>query len=186
MNSKLLNIVQSSMTIRELEDEFSKRWGWFKFKEKRECKKLKNNLIKVINSLKNDRWTIYYLKDLENIIIGYYLYLSPYMKDFYIQDIEIEKSSSTFRSMFFFEKEKGHVIILDIIGDNIEFTIFDDRNGETLKLSAGNETTERQAKVVAICKEKIIDMFLSYLNDNKVIDQEIRELSMKNFSSSYK
>ena len=186
MNSKLLNIIQSSITIRDLEDEFSKKWGWTKFKEKRECKKLKNNLIEIINSLKEDRWTIYYLKDLENIILTYYIYLSPYMKDFCIQDAEIEDKSYKFKSIFFFEKEKGHVIILDIIGDNIEFTIFDDRNGENLKLSAGTETTEKQSKVVEICKEKIINMFLNYLNDNKVIDQEIRELSMKNFSSDYK
>ena len=177
MNSKILNIIQTSITIRELEEEFSKKWGWTKFKEKRECKKHKNQLLKIINSLINDKWNIYYLRDLQNIIISYRNYLSPYMKDFYIQDIDKEKSNNSFfNTMFFFEKDKGHIIILDIISDNISFTVFDDRNGKNITLSSGEETTEKQNKLVLICKQKIINMFINFLNDNKVIDQEIQEL----------
>lgn len=184
MNSKLLNILQSCLTVKDLENEFSKRWGWTKFKEKREYKKLKEQLVLAIESLKNDNWNIYYIRDLENIIISYYTYLSPYMKDMYIQDIDTDRQNSGFRTMFFFEKEKGHVIILNILGNSLNFTVFDDRNGNNITISGGEESTDRQKKLIDICKQKIIDMFLNYLNDNKVIDQEIE--SMKNFSSDYK
>ena len=70
-NNKILSILQSCDTIKELNSEFSKRFGWLKFKEKREVNKLKKSLITCIDSLSNDTWDIVYLRNMELVLISY-------------------------------------------------------------------------------------------------------------------
>lgn len=177
MNDKILKIIQSCSTMRELESEFNKRWGWLRFKEKKEAKDLRITLEEAINSLKDDIWTVEYIRELETTFLSFENELKPYYEEFYIQAPDINQVGvMAFRTMYFFENDKNHVIMLDVTSENIDFTIFDATTGNNLKISAVKETSLSQRKAEMICKEKIIKVLMNYLNDEKAIDKEIKEL----------
>ena len=81
MINPLLSIFQCCDLIRDLNNEFNKPFGWLKIKEKREYKKLKNQVINMIDNLIKDTWTVEYLFNLEKIFILYWDRLEKYSED---------------------------------------------------------------------------------------------------------
>lgn len=184
--NNLLIILQSCDLIKDLTEEFKKPFGWLRIKEKIECKKLKKELITKINYLKDDIWDIEYLHNIERMFIMYYDKLEPYLDDIQIQDHEL-KSFTVFKSIYFYETDTQRMIILDVVNDGITFTIFDTITGETLKIASTNQVSESQKKVVGICKQKIIDTLLRYLDNITTVknlsEKEMIEKIFSNYST---
>lgn len=172
MDNKLLLIFQSIETCHELEKEFSSFWGKFRFREKREYKKIKNQLIDRINSLESDRWTIDYLHKLQKSIEAFYIILKDFFgKELYINthEIEHEHASNIFLPMYFVDQQKeNRLIILTIISNNISFKIYDTKTGNSFVSSSMDEVQPSQKKIESVCKHCLISMIMRYLNNDKV------------------
>ena len=170
MTNTILAILQCCDSIRELNEEFQKPRGWMKFKEKRECKKLKAQLIPMIDSLLNKKWTIDYLINLERTLLLYWNKLENYVEEIAIStDSTFTQSLNKFIPMYFSDLENDKMYILDIKANtNITFTIIQTKTGQLLEIVGGESTNDSQKKVEIQCKEKIIKMLKNYLDDISV------------------
>ena len=171
MHNKLILIFQSIQTAHELDKQFKTFLGWFKFREKREYKQLKKQLIEQINSLNEDRWTVEYLHKLQKSIEAFYLSI----KDFFGQELYIPEydpsqnnSSKIFLPIYFVDqKNKDRLIILEIVSDNITFRIMDTATGNSFTSSSIEEVQSSQKKIESVCKHCLITMIMRYLNNEK-------------------
>lgn len=170
MPNTILTILQCCDSIRELNEEFQKPWGWLKFKDKRECKKLKNKLIPMIDSLLEDKWNIEYLVNLERILLLYWDKLENYIEDISIsKDNTFTQAINRFIPIYFSDVSNDKIYILDIRGNSsIVFTIISLKTGKSLEIIGGGYTNSSQKKVELQCKQKIIDMLKNYLEDISV------------------
>ena len=169
MNKDIILIIQSSDTLHKVKSELSSSFlSFFKFKSKSEVSKLSNLISNKIQLLSLDTWTISYLINLQQTFILYKDTLSSYMNNkFYISDIddpEVNKSS-IFADMYFYDSDKGNQIILSIVGDNIQFTIFDPRTGNTFSVESQGSVQDSQKRIESVCKQRIIEVLTDYLND---------------------
>ena len=177
MNKDVILIIQSSDTLWQVKEELSKPFSFFKFKEKKEVKELESQIREKINSFSEHKWTVSYLYDLQNTLYAYKDKLSSFMEEkFYISEVdETENSKSshpTFCDMYFEDIERHNKIILSITGDNINFTIFDEKLGNTFTVSSENQVQESQKKIESVCKQRIIETFLDYL-DRKGCERKV-------------
>lgn len=171
MNTDLVLIFQSIQTIHELEEELSTWKGWFRFRDKREYKELKEKVRNKIESLKDDRWTVKYLRQLEQCIEAFYTIIEDYLgNEVYIRNYNPseEKTSRVFLPMYFVdERNKDRVIVLDIVSDNITFRIMELSTGNSFSCSSSDEVQYGQKKIESVCKHCIITMLLRYLDKRK-------------------
>jgi len=168
MINPLLSIFQCCDLIRDLNNEFNKPFGWLKIKEKREYKKLKNQVINMIDNLIKDTWTVEYLFNLEKIFILYWDRLEKYSEDISItKDITYTQSLNKFIPIYFSDIEENKMYILDIKpGNVIIFSIIHTKSGRVLEISSGDGVTnDSQRKVELQCKKKIINILKNYLDD---------------------
>lgn len=167
MINNILAIFQCCDAIRDLNEEFNKPFGWLKFKEKKEYKKLKSQLIEMIDNLMYDKWTVEYLYNLERVFLLYWDNLEKYSEELSItKDKTFTQSLNKFIPIYFSDLENDKLYILDIITANsILFSIINTKSGRVLKISGGEETNESQRKVEIQCKEKIIKVLKNYLDD---------------------
>lgn len=180
MKNTILTILQCCDNIRELTEEFNKPFGWLKFKEKKEYKELKNKLMEMIDSLKDDKWDIEYIKNMENTFLYYWDKLEKYS-----EDISITKDNNIitnkFIPIYFYDIENNKMYILNIKGNsNIIFTIIHTKTGRYLEIIGGESTNSSQAKVEMQCKEKIIDILKNYLNDITINKNSGKQKMIKN------
>lgn len=165
MNRDILMIIQSCDTLHEVKRELSKPLSFFKFKDKRECKKLEEMIHAKIKALAEDKWTISYLYDLQYALKAYKSKLSSYMSDIYISEEEDHSSvQNIFDTMYFNDIKRNNKILLDIVGDNITFTIFDNVTGNSFAVSSREEVQESQKKIESVCKERLVEMLENYCN----------------------
>lgn len=165
MNRDILMIIQSCDTLHEVERELSKPFSFFRFKDKKEFKLLKTAILGKINALADDKWTIAYLYDLQYALKAYKSKLSSYMTDIYISEEDDHSSAQNiFDTMYFNDIKRNNKIILDIVGDNITFTIFDNATGNSFSVSSNEAVQESQKKIESVCKERLIEMLENYLN----------------------
>jgi hypothetical protein len=182
MPNTILTILQCCDSIRELNEEFQKPWGWLKIKEKRECKKLKSKLIPMIDGLLDDQWNIEYLVNLERILLIYWDKLENYIEDISIsKDRTFTQSLNRFIPIYFSDVDNGKIYILDIKGNtNITFNIISLKTGKSLEIIGGGYTNSSQKKVEMQCKQKIINMLKNYLEDISVDKVISKDNLMKN------
>ena len=169
MKNNLLLILQSCDTVRELQKQFKKPFGWLRFKEKKEYEILKKELEKQIDNLVNDVWDIRYLTGLEYTIISYYSKLQEYLYHFYIRDYNNPNKMNQFKPICITDDEY-RVYTIESNGLNLSYTIFDIRTGEHLKIVSGNTTSEAQKKIELTCKKVLIKIIKNYMNDIKIIE----------------
>ncbi len=167
MTNTILAILQCCDSIRELNEEFQKPWGWLKIKEKRECKKLKEKLIQMIDSLLEDKWNIEYLVNMERVLLLYWDKLENYIEDIAIsKDNTFTQTINKFVPIYFSDIDNNKVYILDIKGgSSITFTILSLKTGKYLEIVGGEYTNSSQTKVEMQCKQKIIEMLKNYLEN---------------------
>ena len=179
MKNTILSILQCCDIIRDLNEEFQKPFGWMKFKEKRECKKLKSELIKMIDSLKDEIWNIQYLKNLENALLLYYDKLEDYIEEISISNHNsFSQSINKFEPIYFSDIYNDKMYILEIRGNsNIVFTIVNIKTGKSLEIISGDTTNASQKKVEMQCKEKIISSLNNYL-ENISVDRKSASLNL--------
>lgn len=186
MNNNLILILQSCDTYRDLNKELNKRFGWMRIKSKRDCKKLKNKLIERINTLANDKWTVGYLYGLQSTLLAYRNKLADYLIDVYIRDYDsINYNPKIFKTMYFYDRAKSKVIMLEIIGDNIEFSIMNTKVGNTFSISSSGEIQDSQKKIEDFCKQKIIEMLVMYLDNIDSLDKEKQKEFMNKIIHDY-
>lgn len=171
MKNNLLLILKSSDIVKDLAEEFKKPFGWLKFKEKREYKKLRQNLLESIDSLIDDKWTVDYLINFEYIIISYYSKLKPYMDNFYIRDWDDISKINKFKPICI-TSDHDEIYTIEIITNNITFTIFNIYSGNTTQIIAGNEVGDTQRNIELECKKVIINILKNYIDDN-IYDYQI-------------
>lgn len=169
MNKDIILIIQSSDTLHQVKNELSSSFfSFLKFKTKSEVSRLSSMISSKIQSLSSDKWTVSYLIDLQQTFLLYKDKMSSYMLNkFYISDItdpEVNRSS-TFADMYFYDSDKGNQIILSIVSDNIEFTIFDPRTGNTFSVSSRDYVQDSQKRIESVCKQRVIEVLTDYLND---------------------
>lgn len=163
MNKDIIMIIQACDALKVTKLELSKRNNFFKIKDKRECKQLENMIRSKIKELSEADWTIDYLFSLQHSLKTYKQKFGKRMKDIYIsEDEEDPNSQVVFSTMYFNDIEKDNKIILDIIGDTITFTIFDNSTGNTFSVSSRARVQESQKKIESICKERLIELLESY------------------------
>ena len=168
MNSKLYVLLQSCDTVHQIEEELDGKFFLFNIKKKKELKKSKDQIIAAIESFKEDKWTVEYLRDLQRTLFVFAKDLEPYFVDFYISGIKdnpdpVEISLSQFHSMYFEDRLKDRIISLDIIADNINFAIMDTKTGNSFTVSSSNEVSEGQHKIEEFCKRVFVDFLNDYL-----------------------
>lgn len=169
MNKDIILIIRSSDTLWQVKEELSKPLGFLKFKEKKEMKDLESQIRDKINSIVDHDWTVSYLYDLQNALLVYKNKLSSSMEGkFYISEVDENKNNKSshpaFCDMYFFDIERNNKIILSITGDNINFTIFDEKLGNTFTVSSENSVQKSQKKIESVCKQRIIETLLNYLD----------------------
>lgn len=169
MKNKILLILKSCDTIRALQEEFKKPFGWLKFKEKKEYNALKKELEDRIDSLVEDVWDIQYLIGLEYTLISYYSKLKDYMYNFYIRDYNNPNKLNQFKPICITDDDY-RIYTIEIINNNLTFTIFDIRTGENIQIISGSQTSEGQKKIELICKKIIIKILKNYMNDIQIIE----------------
>lgn len=190
VNKDIILIIQSSDTLHKVKDELSSPRAFFRFKAKKEAKQLEEQILEKIQSLVNDTWTVQYLYDLQQTLRLYKDKLEDYMKlamvfisevdeknadaalskavsAIHSQHQENDSSRAFFSDMYFHDKEKGNMIILSVISDNIEFTIFDPRTGNTFSVSSEQEVQSSQKKIESVCKQRLIEVLTGYLKLGK-------------------
>jgi len=160
-------ILQCCDIVRDLYNEFNKPFGWFKFKERKEYKKLKAQLIEMIDNLMYDKWTVDYLFNLERIFLLYWDKLEVYSEKISItKDTTYTQIINKFIPIYFSDLENDKLYILDIKpGNSIIFSIMHTKTGRVLEISSVDITNDSQRKVEIQCKEKIIDVLKNYLDD---------------------
>ena len=170
MNKDILMIIQSCDTLHEVERELSRPFGFFRFKDKKEFKLLKTAINSKIRSLLDDRWTVEYLYDLQYALKAYKSKLDSYMKDIYIsEDNSNPLGTPIFDTMYFNDIKRNNKILLDVVGRNITFTIFDNTTGNSFSVSSSDFVQESQKKIESVCKKCIVDVLEDYCNyDNGV------------------
>ena len=169
MNKDIILIIQSSDTLWQVKEELSRPFGFLKFKEKKEMKNLESQIREKINSIADHNWTVSYLYDLQNTLLAYKNKLSSFMEGkLYISEVDENENSKSshpaFCDMYFFDVERNNKIILSITGDNINFTIFDEKLGNTFTVSSENRVQNSQKKIESVCKQRIIETLLDYLD----------------------
>ena len=165
MNKDILMIIQSCDTLHKVERELSSPFSFFKFKEKRECKKLEQAIHNKINSLKDDKWTVEYLYGLQYALKAYKSKLDSYMRDIYIsEDNSNPLGTPIFDTMYFNDIKRNNKILLDVVGSNITFTIFDNTTGNSFSVSSSDFVQESQKKIESVCKERLVEMLENYCN----------------------
>lgn len=183
MQNGLLLILQTCDTIKDLNNEFNKPFGWIRFKSKKEFKKLKSQIVDKIYELENDKWDVTYLRSLEETLLAYKTKLDEYFNEVYIQDYDkFEYNPKIFKPIYFSDLSKARMFILDIIADNITFVIMDTINGNTFSVSSSQEVQSSQKKIEKFCKQKIIEMLLNYLDG--ITGQKNRDI-MEKISTDY-
>lgn len=182
-SSNIYTILKCCETVKSLNEEFKKPWGWIRFRQKRECDKLKKKIKEKINLLKDERWTAEYLANFERSLAYYYENIQDYMDEVSIPDYKLVKDNMlNLKSMYF--KNGKDMIILDINEEDITFTIFDTVSGKVFKTLSVGEVSNSQAKIERICKEKIIEVLNNYLEGITSTDKELSEALMKKVYSS--
>ena len=171
MKNKFLLILQSCDRIHDLDNEFKKPFGWLRFKEKKEYKNLKSKLINLIEDLSKDTWTVKYIIDMEFALIAYYSKLEEFMYNFYIRDWNNESLLNKFKPICI--TDENRVYMIEIIANNLTFTIFDTRTGENIQIISGNETSDSQKKIESICKTSIINILKDYLEGSIEIKNQV-------------
>ena len=168
MNNKIVAIFTAINTLHELEQEESKKIFLFRYKTKKEIEKNKNILIEKIKSLANDEWDINYLVNLEETLIAYYPIIHSDDNDSinipeYKPDILVGKY---FYPIYFTHHTDkfNRFIILEVISDNINFTVFDTNTGQNLEISSQYTVQRSQKNIEKICKNILIEYIISYLN----------------------
>lgn len=165
MNKDIIMIIQSCDLLHNVRQDLSKPSSFFKFKDKKECKKMESMIRSKIQDLVNEEWTISYLYSLQYAIKAYKQKLGyDRLKHIYIsEDIEDHPNDqSKFDTMYFDDIDKDTKIILDIIGDTITFTIFDNSTGNTFSVSSQLRVQESQKKIESVCKERLVELLESY------------------------
>lgn len=181
MKNTILTILQCCDTIRDLTEEFNKPFGWLRFKEKKEYNKLKNELIEMIDSLKNDKWDIEYIKNMENTFIYYWDKLEKYSEEISITNDNKINISNKFIPIYFSDIENNKMYILNIKGNScIIFTIINIKTGRYLEILSGESTNSSQLKVEMQCKEKIINVLKNYLEDIIIDNESVKQKMIKN------
>ena len=165
MNKDILMIIQSCDTLHEVEMELSRPFGFLRFKDKKEFKLLKKAINDKIKSLMDDMWTVGYLYDLQNALKAYKSKLESYMRDIYIsEDNSNPLGQQIFDTMYFNDINRNNKILLDVVGTNITFTIFDNTTGNSFSVSSSDFVQESQKKIESVCKERLVEMLENYLN----------------------
>lgn len=168
MNKDIIMIIQSSDTLHQVKSELSSSFlSFFKFKSKSEVAKLTALIANKIQSLISDKWTIPYLISLQQSLLFYQDKLSSYsFNKYYISDIKNPEAntSTIFADMYFHDTDRDNQIILSIIGDNIQFVIFDPRNGNTFSVESKGSVQDSQKRIESVCKQRIIETLTEYLN----------------------
>lgn len=169
MDNTFMNIFQSIKSCHDLEQEFSKPFGWIRFKEKREYKKLKDMVKEKINSLYDDEWTVEYIRSMQIWIKAHYIQLREFIgNEVYISEYEPDNEKNdpnTFTTMYFVDqKHKNRIIGLDIVSDNITFNIADLNIGSTFSVESIGKVQPSQKKIESVCKNCIVLMLLRYLD----------------------
>ncbi len=164
MKNNLLLILKSCDIIEDLSNEFRKPFGWLKIRQKRAYNKLKDELEEMIDNLIDEKWTTEYLISMEYILISYYTKLKPYMENFYIRDWNDVSKLNKFKPICI-TSEESKIYTIEIIANNITFTIVDIYSGKNTQIISGQETTDSQKNIELECKKSIINILKSYLND---------------------
>ena len=162
MNIDIILIIRSCSTLHDVENELNTPLSFFKFKDKKECKKLKEMIHQKINSLVDDVWTIPYLFDLQQTLKFYSSKLDSYMMNkIYISEDE-ENDPTKFSSMYFTDIDRDNKIIIDILSDTITFTIFDNHTGNSFSVSSKDKVQGSQKKIESVCKERLMEVLSEY------------------------
>ena len=165
MNKDVVMIIQSCDTLHEVKRELSKPFNFFRFKDKRECKELEKMIHLKIKSLAEDKWTISYLYNLQYALKAYKSKLKSYMRDIYIsEDNSNTLGQPIFDTMYFNDINRNNKILLDVVGTNITFTIFDNTTGTSFSVSSSDFVQESQKKIESVCKERLVEMLENYCN----------------------
>ena len=166
MNKDIILIVQSIESLHKTKDELKKFRNFFKFKEKKECKELEALLHEKIQSLMDDKWTISYLFDLQHSLKAYESKLDSFMISnvFISSEENDDNAQNVFHTMYFEDRERNNKIVLDIIGDTITFTIFDNITGNSFSVSSRESVQQSQKKIESVCKKCIVDVLEEYCN----------------------
>ena len=168
MNQDIILIIQACDTIHEIKQELSKPSGFLKFGQKKEYKKLKGMVKDKIEELANVEWTIPYLFSLQITLRAYKSKLEPYMANVYIsEEDEAKNDPSVFSTMYFTDIEKNNQIILDIISDNITFTVFDNNTGNSFSASSKDVVQQSQKKIESVCKQRLVEMLEEYCDERR-------------------
>lgn len=166
MNQDIILIIQACDTIHEIKQELSKPLSFFKFYYKKEYKKLKGMVKDSIKGLYDMEWTIPYLFSLQITLKAYKSKLEPYMTNIYIsEENESTNGHSAFSTMYFTDTAKNNQIILDIISDNITFTVFDNTTGNSFSASSKDVVQSSQKKIESVCKQRLIEMLEEYCDN---------------------
>lgn len=164
MKNNLLLILKSCDIIEDLSNEFKKQFGWLKIRQKRAYRKLKNELEDMIDNLIDDKWTTEYLINMEYIIISYYSKLQPYMDNFYIRDWNDVSKLNKFKPICI-TTDSSKIYTIEIIANNITFTIADIYSSNTTQIISGQEVTDSQKDVELECKRSLINILKNYLEN---------------------
>ena len=172
MNIELFSILSACETLHNAEYEINNKFFLFRRKYKKELNTNKSRIREKIQNIINDKWDTKYLFDTQKTIINFYDKLKPFIENrFYIPDVEkINAEDNKFHSMYFFDtdvtKNKNNIIIIDIISDNINFTIFDSNTGNSFIVTSSHEVQESQKKIESVCKHIFVDSIMDFLNKN--------------------
>ena len=166
MNKDIILIIDSCDLLNEVKNELKKPLSFFRFKDRKECKDLEQAIHNKIKSLADDKWTASYLFNLQHTLKAYKSKLKSYMNNIYIseEDDKDDKSRNSFSTMYFKDTKKDNQIILDVIGDHITFTIFDNDTGNSFSVSSDREVQLSQKKIESVCKERLVEMLEDYCN----------------------
>ena len=75
-----------------------------------------------------------------------------------------ENEQQIFDTMYFNDIKRNNKILLDVVGRNITFTIFDNTTGNSFSVSSSDFVQESQKKIESVCKERLVEMLENYLN----------------------
>ena len=85
------------------------------------------------------------------------------MTNIYIsEENESTNGHSVFSTMYFTDTAKNNQIILDIISDNITFTVFDNITGNSFSVSSKDVVQPSQKKIESVCKQRLVEMLEDY------------------------
>lgn len=165
MSDHIVLIFQSIQNLHELEDELNKPFGWIRLLTKWQCGKLRKQIHSKIDQLINDQWSIKYLFNLQTILRTYYDKIYTYLgQDMYLSDELLKSSYGKFCPMYFVDHDKpDHLIIIEILLNNIDFKIVNTSTGNLFSLES-NDIQPSQYKVISVCKRSLINTLIRYLN----------------------